>query len=155
MVKVRVERPLENAVLQNVSTSPHFSSEAPALPQSILPNCGFLHVLRCHPRSCCHLGGALSCWLLPPTTAAPSHSGPTQVTVLLQGHPLCRLRFPRKSEAATLALTSPHRNYLFRGLMPQRWERCLIQLCNQPQPTPSTSQTLITVLGMGPILSFC
>lgn len=80
------------------------------------------------------------CWLLPLTTPlSPSLRGSTQVTVQTQGHPLTglSLRFPRKSEAsvvaATLALTSPHRNYLFRGLMPQWREWCLIQLCNQPR----------------------
>lgn len=96
-------------------------------------------------------------WLLasafnnsPPTLPVRPHSSNSLPT----GTPsLTRLHFPRKSEAsvtaATLALTSPHRNYLFRGPMPQWREWCLIQPCNQPRPTPSTSQTPNNRFGNG------
>jgi hypothetical protein len=49
-------------------------------------------------------------------------------------------RVKQACHSATLALTSPPSNYLFTWLTPQQREWCLVQLCNQAQPAPGTSQ---------------
>lgn len=146
---MRVERPSDNAVLNTIATFSVLKWGGGCPPP--------IHSSGLY---CTAVPGAVvtweELWLLasaysnsPPTLSVRLHSSNSPPA----GTSSDRLRFPRKSEAsavaAALALTSPHRNYLFRGLMPQWREWCLIRLCNQPRPTPSTSQTPNNRFGNG------
>lgn len=82
-------------------------------------------------------GGAVA------TPRRPPHQlGSCLLTTLLAESPSQEERAGHAA-AATLPLTSLYSNYLFSCLAPTGWGGggwCLIPLCNQPQPTPGTSQ---------------
>lgn len=130
-------------MLQNVTTSPHSPSGAPL---RIIPKtCGLVASgthLTAFPRAAVPRGGAPTASFCLQTPACPLRRGSSASPS--GSSSLTRLPFSSKNKPLSpgcsswdtrpLALTSLHRNDF-------RWrEWCLTRLCDQPRPSPSTSQ---------------